>query len=319
MTIEPDRSQPQLESARAALVAARADRDRAQDNLQTAQSERDTARSELELARVNFQRANFLIEQGAIGQLQFDQAKQQYEAKQNSLQVAEDRIRSARSAIAQAEAAIEQARANVEASQIDLEFKRVSAPISGILDDIPVKVGDFVTAGQEGVALIARNDLLDLKISVPASRRQELERGLPVVLIDPVAGEPLATGEINFISPRVNSEAQAIMTKARFANVDGTLRDGQNVEARIIWNTQPGLLVPVTAVTRTGGQNFVYLVDEVTTDGGETQTVVRLQSVELGDVQRQDYQVIEGLEPGSRIAVSNLLKLKDGVPVQPES
>ena len=49
------------------------------------------------------------------------------------------------------------------------------------------------------------------------------------------------------------------------------------------------------------------------------QEVVNLTPVELGDLQDNSYQVISGLETGDRIAVSNILKLRDGAPVKPES
>ena len=107
------------------------------------------------------------------------------------------------------------------------------------------------------------------------------------------------------------------MTKAQFRNPNGRLRNGQYVEARIVWETQPGLLVPTTALTRVGGKEFVYVLDDQPNEDG--QTVVRLTPVELGDIQGDSYQVVSGVEAGDRIAVSNILKLRDGVAVEPNS
>ena len=49
------------------------------------------------------------------------------------------------------------------------------------------------------------------------------------------------------------------------------------------------------------------------------QQLVSLTPVELGAIQDNSYQVISGLETGDRIAISNILKLKDGAPIDPES
>ena len=61
----------------------------------------------------------------------------------------------------------------------------------------------------------------------------------------------------------------------------------------------------------------MFLVDDEPNEN--EQEVVRLSPVELGAIQGNSYQVMAGLEAGDRIAVSNILKLRDGVPIQPES
>ena len=46
---------------------------------------------------------------------------------------------------------------------------------------------------------------------------------------------------------------------------------------------------------------------------------VTLQPVDLGAIQGDRYQVLSGLEQGDRIAVSNILRLNDSVPITAES
>jgi RND family efflux transporter MFP subunit len=184
------------------------------------------------------------------------------------------------------------------------------------LDTLPVKLGDYVSTGQ-AIAKVTQLDALSLNIQVPSNRASELRTGLTVELLDPNSKEQLATGNLTFVSPTVDTQAQTILTKAQFRNPNGRLRNGQYVEARIVWETQPGLLVPTTALTRVGGKEFVYVLDDQPNEDG--QTVVRLTPVELGDIQGDSYQVVSGVEAGDRIAVSNILKLRDGVAVEPNS
>ncbi|MEM1281074.1 MAG: efflux RND transporter periplasmic adaptor subunit, partial [Cyanobacteria bacterium P01_H01_bin.152] len=219
--------------------------------------------------------------------------------------------------VQQAEAGIRQAEAQADAARVSVEFKDIVTPISGVLDNLPVKLGDYVSPGQP-IAKVTQLDALLLNIQVPSNRASQLRTGLVVELLDPNSQESLGTGSLTFVSPTVDNEAQTILTKAQFRNPDGQLRDGQYVEARIIWETQPGVLVPVTSISRVGGQNFIYVLADETSDAGEA-TVARLTPVELGDIQGNDYQVISGVEVGDRIAVSNILKLSDGVPVEPTS
>ncbi len=87
----------------------------------------------------------------------------------------------------------------------------------------------------------------------------------------------------------------------------------QYVRARIIWSNDPGLVVPLVAVNRIGGQYFVFVAED-----GEQGTVARQRPVSLGEVVGEDYLVRSGLKPGDRVIVSNLQKIGDGSPVKPE-
>ena len=200
---------------------------------------------------------------------------------------------------------------------MNLNQKQVVAPINGIVGDFSIKAGDYVSVGQTLTSII-KNDALDMRISVPSNNLAQLRMGLPVELLDANTGQQLTRGSISFISPQINSDAQSILVKARFNNADGKLRDGQYVRSRIIWNQQPGILIPTQAVNRLGGQSFVFVVEEDRSKE-KPQFVVHQKPVKLGDVQNDRYPVLEGIKAGDRVATSNILKLRDGAAIQPES
>ncbi len=96
------------------------------------------------------------------------------------------------------------------------------------------------------------------------------------------------------------------------------MRDGQYVQARVIWNRQPGILIPTVAISRVGGQSFVFVTENKTVNG-QQQQVVHQRLVRLGDIQGTNYQVIDGLQSGETIVTSGILKLREGAPIQPVS
>jgi multidrug efflux pump subunit AcrA (membrane-fusion protein) len=111
------------------------------------------------------------------------------------------------------------------------------------------------------------------------------------------------------------------MAKASFPN-NGRLRDGQFVRARVIWQSEPGILVPTTAVTRVAGNPFIYVAETGKAPSGESQQIARQRPVKLGAIQGNSYQVQSGLSPGDQIIVSGILNLSDGAPItigQPQS
>jgi multidrug efflux pump subunit AcrA (membrane-fusion protein) len=89
------------------------------------------------------------------------------------------------------------------------------------------------------------------------------------------------------------------------------------------------VLVPTSAITRLGGQTFVYVAEagsdeelpppeSLPPDMPPLTQVARLRPVQLGEIQGNAYAVLEGLEPGETIVVSGILNLQDGTPIMPQ-
>jgi RND family efflux transporter MFP subunit len=281
-----------------------------------AKAQRETAAASLELDVINVDRARQLTEAGALAEIRLDEALVKLQESQSRMTAAEEQVAAAEVTVSQADAQIRQAQAQADAARVSVDFQNVIAPVAGVLDNLSVKAGDFVSTGQP-ITRVAQVENLFLNIEVPPERANQLRTGLAVELLDPNNKQQLATGNLTFVSPTVNADAQSILTRAQFRNVDNRLRDGQFVAARIIWQTQPGLLVPTTAISRVGGDDFVFLVAEQPNEQG--QDFVTLQPVGLGAIQGDRYQVLSGLEQGDQIAVSNILRLRDSAPIEPEA
>ncbi len=342
MVLQPDQTLPESQGAIVGVDVAKGDRETAVKQLDIAKAKRDSAKAKLESAKAKrdtakskqtvtadyVPRIQKLVKEGALEQLRLDELLQdEIVAKSdvvtaendiitaaNDIITAEEEVAAAELAIKQKDSGILQARSKANAALVGVRDRVITTPIPGIVDNLPVKLGGFVSTGQDTVATVAQINALFLNIQVPAYRSGELTRGLRVNLVDPTSNEKLTDGNLTFVSPTVSAEGQTILAKARFPNVGGKLRHGQNVQARIIWQTYAGILVPSTAITRSGNKNFIYVAEEQ--DG---QQIVKLKPVELGELQGDRYQVTSGVRSGDRIAISNILKLRDGAPVSPES
>lgn len=312
-----DQTQANVASSIAAANAAQAGLKTAQAQLQQAQAQRTKVAANLQLQQTQLKRTQQLVSEGALAAQQLDIARNNVQTAIADLQAADKEVAAANAGIRQAQANIRQAQAGTAAAQVNVNLKRVVSPINGIVGEFPVKIGDYVSTGQT-ITTIIQNDALDLNLSVPSNRLKQLRAGLPVQLVDPTTQQVIGTGAINYISPTVSSNQQSILSKARFNNSQGRLRDGQYVQARIIWNRQPGVLIPTVAISRIGGQSFVF-VTENTTVNDKPQQIVHQRLVRLGDIQGTNYQVLEGLKPGETIVTSGILKLREGTPIQPQS
>ena len=296
--LNPEQTQAEVDSANATINAREAE-------LRASEADRERVAAELRLAKIEAERYIALADDGAVSFETRDRFVRDLEVQQASLQAADDDVSAARKRLLEA-------RAQLDAVQVNLDYKSVNAPITGIVGDIPFRVGDVVSIGQ-AITTVTQNDQLELNVRVPVNRLPQLEMGLPVELIDFGTNEVITTGGIAFINPRIDQANQSVLVKFFFPNTDG-LKDDQFVRARVIWDTSPGVLIPSTAISRLGTQAFVFVVDEASDEEGSG-TVARQRPVQLGAIQGQSYQVLNGLNEGDVIVTSNILDLIDGRPI----
>ncbi|HKN26034.1 MAG TPA: efflux RND transporter periplasmic adaptor subunit, partial [Candidatus Acidoferrum sp.] len=138
-------------------------------------------------AKVSLERAQKLFEAGVISKQEFDNAQTSYDA-----------------AVAQLKSLEHQ----VQQQNVELHYYRVSAPMDGIVGDIPVRVGDRVTFSTV-LTTVDEPGALEAYIYVPASRAKDLRAGLPVKIMDE-NGTGLAETQVTFVSPQVDPETQTV-------------------------------------------------------------------------------------------------------------
>jgi RND family efflux transporter MFP subunit len=218
-----------------------------------------------------------------------------------------------------AEQAFENSKADWESAtaaritqQRQLAYYSLTAPFAGVVGDIPVHVGDYVSP-QTLLTTVDENAELEAYIYIPTERAGDIRIGLPVQIVTS-GGVLIESTKTNFVSQQVDDALQGILVKAPIHSSLDKFRNAQLVKARVVWSTAPAPTVPVLAVTRIGGQSFVYIATQV--DSG---IVAKQRAVTLGDTIGNDYAVTGGLKPGDKVITSGIQFLIDGAPVQPIS
>ncbi|MBD2727352.1 efflux RND transporter periplasmic adaptor subunit [Nostoc sp. FACHB-892] len=291
----------QLENARAILKSLEAQRPSFVANVQ--------------LYQQNYEKFVTLAEEGAVSRQTRNQFADRLANAKTNLDAIDSRIQAQRANILQAEQTLQQANVNIP-QQGNLQSDKMIAPFSGTVGNIAVKVGDLVNTSTPLVN-ITQNRPLEVNISVPLQQGPQLRKGMPVEVMN-AQGQKLGRSRVFFIAPSASNETQGILIKALFDNPNGQLRADQLVRARVFWNQRPGILIPTTAMTRIGGDTFVYVVETETSPQGVSQQVARQKRVKLGEIKDNHYQVIEGLQPEDKVIISGLLNLRDGVAIVPE-
>jgi RND family efflux transporter MFP subunit len=242
-----------------------------------------------EYNQIEVERQRKLFEQGVSSRDAFDQAEQAYKNSQ-----------------ADYEAAV----ATTQSQKKQLGYYHIAAPFDGIVGDVPVHLGDYVSA-TTWLTTVDENRDLEAYIYIPTERVTQIRKGLQVVILDNQENV-LERTAIDFISPQVDNGLQGILAKAPVKADLGKLRNLQQIKARVVWTTSSIPVVPVLAVTRLGGQTFVYVA---TNQGGKY--FAKQRPITVGDTVGNDYAVLSGLQNGEKVIVSGTQFLADGAPVQP--
>lgn len=263
-----------------------------QATVKSQESARAAQEANLSWAKKQYDRAVGLSSAGVVSRQDLDQAK---------------------SALDAAQAQMDSLDAQVNEQQVQLHYYRVVAPRAGIVGDVPVHVGDRVTTGTL-LTTVDQPGTLEAYVYVPIEHSSQLKMNLPVKVLDS-EGKVLADSRISFISPQVDNTTQTVLVKARITNANVALRQSQFIRARVVWGTHHSPEVPILAVSRLGGQYFVFVAEPQ--DGGSF--VARQKPLTIGQTVGNDYEVQNGIKPGDKVIVSGTQFLRDGVPVIPMS
>ena len=251
------------------------------------QAARSAQEANVRFAQVQLERQRKLYAEGVVPKAELDNAQTNYDSAVSQLKSIEEQLNQ---------------------QQVELHYYRVSAPMDGIVGDIPVRVGDRVGVTTL-LTTVDEPGALEAYIYIPADRARNLKMGVPVYLVDDT-GKKLADSHITFISPEVDPETQTVLAKATVENAQGRLRVSQQVRAQVVWNMHEGTVIPILAVTRISGQFFAFLA--VPEGKG---TVARQKLIHVGNTVENDYVVQDGIKPGDHIITSGLQFLQDGAPV----
>ncbi len=246
----------------------------------TLSAERDRARFRAELARRQEARQRELLNDGLI-------STEEYDSTVGELNVLE---------------------AELELRQAMLAKAEIRAPFSGVIGLRGVSPGAYVTS-QTRLTTLQDIDPVKIEFSVPEAYARELALG-DAVRFSIKGLQEEYQGQIYAIEPAIDPETRSLTLRAKAANPSGTLLPGAFAEVDVAIREVPDALsLPAVAVVPELGGKKVYLF----ADG-----VAETRIVETGIRTEDRVQITRGLEPGERVIVSNIARLRAGLPVESE-
>jgi len=271
-----------------------------------AEAQASAAQARLSHATGEFARSQRLWDDKAIAQRELDD-------RQNALR--------------EAEANLQAAQAQVQTARLSLGYTQVRAPVAGRIGKVDVTVGNLVAAGPGAPVLTTLVSVSPIYASFDAdeqtvaralqglnqggvSARQAIER-IAVQMGTAGSSDTPFTGRLQLIDNQVDARSGTVRVRAVFDNADGALMPGQFARIRM---AQPKgdrqLLVSERAIGTDQDKKFVMVV-------GENNTA-EYREVTLGAPVDGLRSVRSGLNPGERIVVNGLQRVRPGAVVQPQ-
>jgi multidrug efflux system membrane fusion protein len=263
-----------------------------------AQAQVVAAQARLEYARSEQQRARRLWESAAIAQRELDA-----------------RVNAER----EADANLQAAQAALQTARLNLSYTQVRAPVSGRVGRLEITVGNLVAAGPNAPVLTTLVSVdpiyasfdADEAIVARALKETPQIRNIPVEMETMTNGGSHERGRMQLVDNQVDTKSGTVRLRAVFDNKDGSLIPGQFVKLRMgRARNEPAVLVSERAVGTDQSKRYVLVV------GADDKANYR--EVTLGASVDGQRIVTSGLEPGERIVVNGLQRVRPGALIAPQ-
>ena len=196
----------------------------------------------------------------------------------------------------QAEADLAVSTASTAAVEARLERARITAPIGGIVNKLPVEKGEYVQPGMP-VAEIVDTAVVKVVLHVPERDIQYLRTGAAGRVLAMTEGEgKMVEGTVTYISETADGLTRATRVELTVDNRGRALRSGQIVRVKLARRTlNDAIMIPLASVIPLEEGKAVYVVEN-----GKAQR----RDITLGIIKGRDVQVLGGLKPGDSLIVA---------------
>ncbi len=201
--------------------------------------------------------------------------------------------------------------AAVEDARLQLAYTRITAPISGRVGLRNVDAGNLIRSGDAaGLVTITQMRPISVLFTIPETDLPAVRAAirsqpqLPVEAWGRDETTRLATGLLLSMDNQIDTATGTLRLRAEFPNEDESLFPNQFVNVRMRVRNDAAIVIPNAAVQFGSQGNFVFVVNE------ENKATVR--NVKLGASEGERVAVTDGVQPGDRIVLEGLDRLRDG-------
>lgn len=269
-------------------VIATLESETTQNQFLSARADLDSAKAAEQVAALNLRRMKQLMPSGAISLSALDSAQAEWQS---------------------AAAKRKSAEASLKIANENVSWSRLIAPAAGVITAVNASVGQVVSAG-ESVVTLAAGDSRDAVFDVasPDEMARDREKPFTVSLLSTTSVKAQAI--FRDISPQADAKTRTWRVRLTLVSPPPALALGASVQAAFSRHERPTMSLPASALTRTAGKPAVFILDS-------NRMQLALQPVTLAGFSPSHIFVSEGVQPGNKVVVAGVSKLRAGEKVAP--
>ena len=263
--------------------------------------------------KADFARSKFTSEQSTY--FSTAQRLKVYEDLFKMKALAESKLQEARFETQSAEAKMKAAKSEYELSQNALSKTNLVAPSDGIVAEILIRQGDYITTQDVVAKFISGGETL-FEADIPEKDMTLLKIGQPVKIDVDAYPDKTFMGKVKEIAPTVKERTRTTTIKVSLENKEGFLRSGMFARGVIaLKEFKEAIIIPSDSIVTLGGQTFlVPLVKADPAKPGEG--AIEMRTVKLGDKLSSQTVINDGLLTDDMVVVATQAQLTDGVKVR---
>ena len=191
---------------------------------------------------------------------------------------------------------------------IKLKSGDILAPFSGVLGYTGL-TEDILVANNIFIITLDDNSIIYSDIKIPESYSTFIEKGLPVEVTLSSFKDKTFSGEIDFVSSRINADTRSLLSRIKVKNENLELISGSLLEVRVKFDLRNSLSVPDTSVMIEGDKSYVYKIN--------AENIANKTEVKTGLRGDSNIEIISGLTAGDIIVAEGLKKVRPRGKIKP--
>lgn len=223
---------------------------------------------------------------------------------------AEINVINSKADVAALQSQLRAAMAQIGTAQEQVNIMLIRAELSGIADQVNVRVGEFFSGmGADRKPQIVIINLSELKmvVPVPDTYVARVKKGDKVEVIVPETGKPPFSSIINVVGNSIDPTTRSFTAEAKLPS-DPLLKPNQRATMKILdYQAKNTIAVPVNVVQSDETGKYVYVIERT----GD-KTVARRKTVITGETYGGKTEIKTGLNSGDQIITEGFLSVYDG-------
>ena len=191
---------------------------------------------------------------------------------------------------------------------IKLKSGDILAPFSGVLGYTGL-TEDILVSNNIFIITLDDNSIIYSDIKIPESYSTFIEKGLPVEVTLSSFKDKTFSGEIDFVSSRINADTRSLLSRIKVKNENLELISGSLLEVRVKFDLRNSLSVPDTSVMIEGDKSYVYKIN--------AENIANKTEVKTGLRGDSNIEIISGLTSGDIIVAEGLKKVRPRGKIKP--